>query len=162
MNIKTKTLSSELRPTRYFPRKYECMRLYGADIRAHGMHHAFPWGTPRLRRRLKNVERHIMFHTPLYISSNTYTQMGIGNLPPYTILFAYSLNICSLWILTERILQAWGTRWCIWFRHCATSRNVAGSITRWGHWDSWLNSSGRTMALGSASTRNEYQGSPGG
>ena len=44
----------------------------------------------------------------------------------------------------------WGMRWPSWFRHCATSRKVAGSIL-----DDvigifhWHNSSGCTMALGS-------------
>ena len=97
-----------------------------------------------------------MFYTPLYSSSNTYTQVGIEK--TYTILYAYSLRTCSLLILTERTLHAWGTRWCIWLRHCATRRKVASSIPRWGQWNSWLNSSGHTMALGSASNRNEYRG----
>jgi len=44
----------------------------------------------------------------------------------------------------------WGMRWRSWFRHCATSRKVAGAIL-----DDvigifhWYNPSGRTMALGS-------------
>jgi len=37
-----------------------------------------------------------------------------------------------------------GARWCIWFRHCATSRNVAGSIPY-----GVIKPSCRTMALGS-------------
>ena len=97
-----------------------------------------------------------MFYTPLYRSSKTYTRVGIEKL--YKILYAFSLRKCSLLILTERILHAWGTRWCIWLRHCATSRKVAGSISRWGHWDSWHNSSGHTTAQGSASNRNAYHG----
>jgi hypothetical protein len=44
----------------------------------------------------------------------------------------------------------WGTWWCSWLRHCATSRKVASSIPD----DAivifhWHNPSGRTMALGS-------------
>ena len=43
-----------------------------------------------------------------------------------------------------------GTRWLSWFRHCATSQKVTGSIPeaviRIFHWH---NPSGRTMALGS-------------
>ena len=43
----------------------------------------------------------------------------------------------------------WGTRWHIWLGHCATSRQVAGSIPDdvigISHWH---NPSGRTMALG--------------
>jgi hypothetical protein len=55
----------------------------------------------------------------------------------------------SLALLNYDILNDWGTRWCSWLRHCATSRKVASSIT-----DSvtgifhWHNPSGRTMALG--------------
>jgi len=37
-----------------------------------------------------------------------------------------------------------GARWCICFRHCATSQNVAGSIP-----DVVIKPSGRTVALGS-------------
>jgi hypothetical protein len=43
----------------------------------------------------------------------------------------------------------WGTWWCSWLRHCATHRNVEGSIP-----DGVIgifhrhNPSGRTMALG--------------
>jgi hypothetical protein len=43
----------------------------------------------------------------------------------------------------------WNSRWCIWLRHCATSRKVAGSIP-----DGVIeilhlhNPSGRTIALG--------------
>ena len=47
------------------------------------------------------------------------------------------------------LLTPWSTRWRSWLRHCATNRNVAGSIPDGFigsfHWDS---SSGRTMALG--------------
>jgi len=59
------------------------------------------------------------------------------------------------------LVRVWGTGWCSWLRHCATSRKVAGSIP-----DDvigilhWHNASCRTMALGSTrpltetSTRN--------
>jgi hypothetical protein len=46
--------------------------------------------------------------------------------------------------------EDWGSRWCSWLRHCATSWKVAGSIP-----DGvtgilqWLNPSGRIVALGS-------------
>jgi len=44
----------------------------------------------------------------------------------------------------------WGTRWRSWFRHCATSRKVAGSIPDGviGIFH-WHNPSGRTLVLGS-------------
>jgi hypothetical protein len=43
----------------------------------------------------------------------------------------------------------WGTRWCIWLRHCAKSRKVAGAIPDGviGIFH-WHNPSGPTMALG--------------
>jgi len=59
-----------------------------------------------------------------------------------------------------RALRGGDTRWRIWFRHCATSRKVVGSI-RIFHWH---NPSGRTMDLGltqpltEMSTRNIYWG----
>ena len=44
--------------------------------------------------------------------------------------------------------MCWGTRWCSWLRHCATSRKVAGSIAdgviRLFHWH---NPSDRSMVL---------------
>jgi len=40
--------------------------------------------------------------------------------------------------------KIWGGRWCIWFRHYATSRNVAGSIP-----DGVIKPSCRIMVLGS-------------
>ena len=59
----------------------------------------------------------------------------------------------------------WGTRWRSWLRHCATSREVAGSIPDGiiGIFHS-LHPSGRTMALGltqsltEMSTRNIFWG----
>jgi len=36
-------------------------------------------------------------------------------------------------------LCSWGTGWCIWLRHCYTSRKVAGFH--------WWNPSGNTIAL---------------
>jgi len=61
----------------------------------------------------------------------------------------------------QTLSLGWGTRWCSWLRHCATSRKVAGSIPDGviGIFH-WHNPSGRTMALGSTqpltemSTRN--------
>jgi hypothetical protein len=64
-----------------------------------------------------------------------------------TTIFSLMLictDIFYMYILT------WGTGWRSWLRHCATSRNVAGSIpdgvTGFCHWH---NRFGRTMALGS-------------
>jgi hypothetical protein len=44
-----------------------------------------------------------------------------------------------------------GTRWCSWFRHCATSRKVAGDIGILH----WHNPSDRTMVLGSTQSLTE-------
>jgi hypothetical protein len=56
--------------------------------------------------------------------------------------------ILTLLIIGTVIIR--GTRWCSWLRHCATSREVAGSIpdgvTRIFH---WLNPSGCIVSLGS-------------
>ena len=60
-----------------------------------------------------------------------------------------------------RATKLWVTRWRSWFRHCATSRKVAGSSSDFviGIFH-WHNPSGRTMALESTqpptemSTRN--------
>ena len=45
----------------------------------------------------------------------------------------------------------WGMQWRIWFRHCATSRKVAGAIPDYvfGIFH-WYNQSGRAMTLASA------------
>ena len=44
----------------------------------------------------------------------------------------------------------WATWWCSWFRYCATSRQVAGSIPDGVNGIlHWHNPAGRTMALGS-------------
>jgi hypothetical protein len=50
-------------------------------------------------------------------------------------------NLCTRW--------RWGTRWCGWLRHCATSRKVAGSIPDVviGIFH-WRNPPDRTIALG--------------
>jgi len=50
----------------------------------------------------------------------------------------------------------WGTQWCSWLRHCATSRKVAGSIPGGviGTFH-WHNPSSRTMALASTQLQTE-------
>jgi len=50
--------------------------------------------------------------------------------------------------IAKTTLLTWGTRWCSWLRHWATSRKVAGSIPESvdGIFH-WHNPSGRTMAL---------------
>ena len=57
------------------------------------------------------------------------------------------------------LLRSWGTRWRSWFRHCATSRKVAGSIPDGVngicHWQSFRPHYG--TGVDSASDRNEYQ-----
>jgi len=61
--------------------------------------------------------------------------------------------------MQTRVVGINGTRWCSWVRHCATRREVAGSIPDVSG-IYWLNPSGRTMVLGSThiltetSTRN--------
>ena len=60
-------------------------------------------------------------------------------------------NVCSTsFFCPLLILQHYNTRWCSWMRHCATTRNVVGSIpySIIGIFH-WINPSGRTMALGS-------------
>jgi hypothetical protein len=46
--------------------------------------------------------------------------------------FAFQEEVCSIWwimgSLTRLLMHAWGTRYCSWLRHYATSRKVAGSI----------------------------------
>jgi hypothetical protein len=76
------------------------------------------------------------------------------------------LHVTAVFVtLYERL----GTRWRSWLRHCATNRNVAGSIPDGVTGILHLhNRSGRTMALGSTqpltemSTRNLSWGGKGG
>ena len=68
---------------------------------------------------------------------------------------------CDVPRLQRSLLHSWGMWWCRWLRHCATSRNVAGSfhdgVTGIFHWHDL---SGGPIALGSTqplmemSTRN--------
>ena len=54
----------------------------------------------------------------------------------------------------------WGTRWRSCLRHCATSRKVADSDSRWCHWNFSLTWSFRPHygpGVDAASNRNEYQ-----
>jgi len=54
----------------------------------------------------------------------------------------------------------WGTRWRIWVRHCATSREVAGSVPDWviGIFSlKWSFRPHYGLGFDSASNRNEYQ-----
>jgi len=53
---------------------------------------------------------------------------------------AHSLSLWS-------ILMVWGTWWCSWLRHCATSRKVAGSIPDGVGISHWHNPSGHITAL---------------
>jgi len=60
------------------------------------------------------------------------------------------INICTIIILYIGLgMGGGGTRWHSWLRHCATTRNVAGSIPDGviGIFH-WHNPSDRTMALG--------------
>jgi hypothetical protein len=75
------------------------------------------------------------------------------------------LIIRSFGIINQYSLKPWGPRSCSWLRHCATNRQVAGSIfdgvSGFSHWH---NPAGRTMALVSTqpltemSTRNTFWG----
>jgi hypothetical protein len=70
------------------------------------------------------------------------------------------LHACCYFAYTIDIQR--GPRWHRWLRHCATNRQVAGSIPDGvsGNFFHWHNPVGRTMALGSTqpltemSTRN--------
>ena len=42
--------------------------------------------------------------------------------------YSHSVLFVLLILYTRIMFVAWGTRWRSWLRHCATSRNVAGSI----------------------------------
>jgi hypothetical protein len=51
----------------------------------------------------------------------------------------------------------WGTRWCSWLRHYATSREVAESSPDEVEFCNLPNPSSRTVALVSTLNRNVYQ-----
>jgi hypothetical protein len=54
--------------------------------------------------------------------------------------------------------QGWDcTRWSSWFRHCATNREVAGSIPDWCHWNLSFFLPRHGPGTNSVSNRNEYK-----
>ena len=65
----------------------------------------------------------------------------------FWIPLSHPIFVSSVSILSSYI--------CIWLRHCATSRKVAVSIP--DGVTGIFHPTGRTLALGSASNRNEYQ-----
>jgi hypothetical protein len=120
---------------------------------------------------LKNAAAHIFYWFFLEKVSTMWTNCILGALP--AIYLGFSRPYLSADISTIRpkdfygpsvsvyLQDEQGTRWRSWLRHCATSRNVAGSIPDGviGIFH-WHNPFGRTMALGSTqpltemSTRN--------
>ena len=82
----------------------------------------------------------------------------------YIYRFLLRLRLSLLHFVTLRTQYWRGTWWSSWFRHCATSRRVAGSISDGGHLDLSLKYSFRQhcgLGVDSPSNRNEYQGKGG-
>jgi hypothetical protein len=80
---------------------------------------------------------------------------------PLRVIVQSKKKVLTFWHINYIMLYyIGGTRWRSWFRHCATSRKVAGSIPDVIGIFPWHNRFGRTMALGSTqpltamSTRN--------
>jgi hypothetical protein len=70
-------------------------------------------------------------------------------LPYVCITLGTAIVRHTLLPLISFIVTYWGTRWCSWLRHCATSHKVAGSIPDVVNGIFiWHNPSDRTMTLG--------------
>jgi len=83
--------------------------------------------------------------------------IAIPLLPLWAARPEQSLSACTRVHFT---LHVWGTRWRCWLRHCATSRKVAGSDTRWCLWNFSLALVFRShyvRLIDSAYKRNQYQ-----
>ena len=93
-------------------------------------------------------------HTALLMSLASIHNFGTQVCAANHIIRKLIKNFCYL------ILKAWGTWWRTWFRHCATSQKVAGSIpdvvTRIFRWHNPFRPH-YGPGVGSASNRNEFQ-----
>ena len=112
---------------------------------------------------LRSCKKHLLAPSCSSVCPAISARLPVDDLP-WNLILGTSMKNQNLFKIRQKYQtlykKTWGTRWCSWLRHCATSRKVAGSI-RGGVIEifHWHKPSGRTMDLGfdTDSNRNEYQ-----